>query len=187
MPLPSDFSSPLLLLRENPKAVLEALRMGRIESMDAAGDRITDLHVLYALKSGLLAEAAASFPDPRAHPEILSSRLAHRQYRRRLPGRVCPPGDRLCAAFARDPGRVGPQRRLAGSRRGALAPRHRDPSTLSWRHAAQTALPDRGGGSRRRTPSKERVYCVGGTRRWGRPCFATPVGARGSGSGMRPS
>lgn len=70
MPLPSDFSSPLLLLRENPKAVLEALRMGRIESMDAAGDRITDLHVLYALKSGLLAEAAASFPDPRAHPEI---------------------------------------------------------------------------------------------------------------------
>jgi hypothetical protein len=70
MALPSDFSSPLLLLRENPKAVLEALRMGRIESMDAAGDRITDLHVLYALKSGLLAEAAASFPDPRAHPEI---------------------------------------------------------------------------------------------------------------------
>jgi hypothetical protein len=70
MAIPADFSSPLLLLHENPKAVLEALRQGHIESMDAATDQITDLHVLYALKSGLLAEVAAAFPDPRAHPEI---------------------------------------------------------------------------------------------------------------------
>jgi hypothetical protein len=70
MAISSDFSSPLLLLRENPKVVLEALRQGRIESMDAATDQITDLHVLYALRSGLLAEVATAFPDPRAHPEI---------------------------------------------------------------------------------------------------------------------
>jgi hypothetical protein len=81
MALPSDFSSPLLLLRENPKAVLEALRQGRVECMDAAGDQITDLHLLYALRSGLLAEVAVSFPDPRAHPEIpahvlLTARIA---------------------------------------------------------------------------------------------------------------
>jgi hypothetical protein len=70
MALPSEFSSPLLLLRENPQAVLEALRQGWIESMDAASEQVTDWHVLYALRSGLLAECAAAFPDPRVSPEI---------------------------------------------------------------------------------------------------------------------
>jgi hypothetical protein len=65
-----DFRSPLLFLREHPEAVLSALRQGRVEAMDAAGDQVTDLHLLYALRSGLLAECAASFPDPRVHPEI---------------------------------------------------------------------------------------------------------------------
>jgi hypothetical protein len=70
MALPSDVSSPLLLLRENPQAVLEALRQGWIESMDAASEQVTDWHVLYALRSGLLAECATAFPDPRGNPEI---------------------------------------------------------------------------------------------------------------------
>src|SRR6266516_7327326 len=38
--------------------------------MDAGGDQVTDLHVRYALKSGVLAECAAAFPDPRLGPEI---------------------------------------------------------------------------------------------------------------------
>ena len=70
-----DFRSPLLFLREHPEAVLAALRQGWVEAMDAAGDQVTDLHVLYALRSGLLAECAASFPDPRLNPEIPSAVL----------------------------------------------------------------------------------------------------------------
>jgi hypothetical protein len=67
---PPPFHTPLLFLRENPEAVLAALRQGWVEALDAAGDQVTDLHVLYALKSGLLAECAAAFPDPRLGPEI---------------------------------------------------------------------------------------------------------------------
>src|SRR4051812_47139198 len=65
-----EFMPPLLLLRENPEAVLAALRQGWVDSMESAGDQLTDQHVLYALKSGLLAECAAAFPDPRLDPEI---------------------------------------------------------------------------------------------------------------------
>jgi hypothetical protein len=65
-----DCCSPLLFLRENPEAVLAALRQGWVEAMDAAGDQITDQHVLYALRSGLLGECAHAFPDPRLNPEI---------------------------------------------------------------------------------------------------------------------
>jgi len=70
MGIPTEFASPLLFLHEDPPAVLEALRQGRVESMEAAGDQITDLHLLYALRSGLLAECADAFPDPRVEPEI---------------------------------------------------------------------------------------------------------------------
>jgi hypothetical protein len=70
MGIPTAFASPLLFLRENSPAVMDALRRGRVDSMEAAGDQITDLHVLYALRSGLLAECADAFPDPRVEPEI---------------------------------------------------------------------------------------------------------------------
>ncbi len=70
MAAPHEFSPPLLLLRENPEAVLTALRQGWVDAMDTAGDQLTDLHVLAALKSGLLAECATAFPDPRLDPEI---------------------------------------------------------------------------------------------------------------------
>jgi hypothetical protein len=70
MGIPADFTSPIVLLREHRAAVLDALHQGRVDSIEAATDQITDLHVLYALKSGLLAECADAFPDPRADPEI---------------------------------------------------------------------------------------------------------------------
>jgi hypothetical protein len=70
MGIPATFTSPIVLLRENRAAVLEALHQGRVDSMEAATEEITDWHVLYALKSGLLAECAAAFPDPRLEPEI---------------------------------------------------------------------------------------------------------------------
>lgn len=70
MATPHKFIPPLLLLRENPEVVLAALRQGCVDAMDTAGDQLTDLHVLYGLKSGLFAECAAAFPDPRLDPEI---------------------------------------------------------------------------------------------------------------------
>jgi hypothetical protein len=64
------FTSPLLFLHENPEAVLDALRQGWVDYLGLAGDHVTDEHVRYALQSGLLAEVAAAFPDPRLDPEI---------------------------------------------------------------------------------------------------------------------
>lgn len=64
------FVSPLLFLRENPAAVLSALRQGWVDYLGLAGDQVTDEHVRFALQSGLLGECAAAFPDPRIAPEI---------------------------------------------------------------------------------------------------------------------
>lgn len=66
----TDLPSPLFFLRENPAAVLAALRQGRVEAMDAAGEQVTDEHVLYALRSGLIPACAATFPDPRRLAEV---------------------------------------------------------------------------------------------------------------------
>ncbi len=70
MGIPAEFTSPIVLLREHRAAVLDALHQGRVDSIEAATDEVTDLHVLFALQSGLLAECADAFPDPRADPEI---------------------------------------------------------------------------------------------------------------------
>jgi len=66
-----DFApAPLRFLTENPVAALQRLREGWITALEPGGDYLTDLHLLYALQSGLLAECAAGFPDPRCEPEI---------------------------------------------------------------------------------------------------------------------
>jgi hypothetical protein len=70
MAAPSDFVSPLRFLEENPEAVLAALRQGWVDYWETAADQVTDEHVRFALQSGLLAECAAAFPDPRLNPEI---------------------------------------------------------------------------------------------------------------------
>jgi hypothetical protein len=62
--------TPLRLLTENPTEVLQRLREGWIDYLEGEGDRFTDLHLRAALQSGLLAECAAAFPDPRQEPEI---------------------------------------------------------------------------------------------------------------------
>jgi Transposase DDE domain len=66
----TGFTSPLRLLSQNPEEVLARLRQGYVEYLGFAADQVTDLHVLYALKSGLLEECARAFPDPRLDPEI---------------------------------------------------------------------------------------------------------------------
>src|SRR3954453_13859852 len=66
----TGFDAPLQFYAENPVAVLERLRAGEIDYMGAADDRLTDLHLLAAIKSGLLDEWAAAFPDPRWAQQI---------------------------------------------------------------------------------------------------------------------
>src|SRR2546421_11714918 len=66
----TGFTSPLRLFSENPEEVLRRLRDGYIEYLGGATDQFTDLHVLYALRSGLIEECAAAFPDPRWDPQI---------------------------------------------------------------------------------------------------------------------
>jgi len=66
----TGFDSPLQLYSENPVAVLQRLREGYMDYLGAADDRMTDLHLLAALKSGLLDEWAGAFPDPRFDPQI---------------------------------------------------------------------------------------------------------------------
>ena len=66
----TGFTSPLRLFSENPEEVLARLRDGSIEYLGAAVDEFVDWHLLYALRSGLIDECAAAFPDPRWDPEI---------------------------------------------------------------------------------------------------------------------
>jgi hypothetical protein len=66
----TGFTSPLRLFSENPEEVLQRLRDGYIEYLGGATDQFTDLHVLYALRSGLIDECVAAFPDPRWDPQI---------------------------------------------------------------------------------------------------------------------
>jgi hypothetical protein len=65
-----NWTAPLRLLSENPAEVLKRLREGAIDALEGAHDQFTDLHLLYALKSGLLDDCAAGFPDPRQEPEV---------------------------------------------------------------------------------------------------------------------
>ena len=61
------FTSPLRLFSENPEEVLKRLRDGYIEYLGGATDQFTDLHTLYALRSGLIDACAAdgtSSPSP---------------------------------------------------------------------------------------------------------------------------
>lgn len=66
----TGFTSPLRLFSENPEEVLRRLRDGAIDYLGSAIDQFTDLHMLYALRSGLIDECVATFPDPRCDPQI---------------------------------------------------------------------------------------------------------------------
>ena len=66
----TGFDSPLQWYTENPVEVLRRLRAGEIDYLGEAADRVTDLHLLAAIKAGLLDEWARAFPDPRWEPQI---------------------------------------------------------------------------------------------------------------------
>jgi len=66
----TGFDSPLQWYTENPVEVLKRLRAGSMDYLGTAEDRMTDLHMLAAIRSGLLDEWARAFPDPRFEPQI---------------------------------------------------------------------------------------------------------------------
>jgi hypothetical protein len=70
MALETGFDSPLQWYSENPVQVLKRLRAGYLDYLGAADDRMTDLHLLAAIQSGLLDEWARAFPEPRFEPQI---------------------------------------------------------------------------------------------------------------------
>ena len=58
------------LVARNGEAVRQALERGEFTHLDTASEEITDEFLLFAIKSGLLKQWAAGFPDPRVWAEI---------------------------------------------------------------------------------------------------------------------
>src|SRR6058998_603768 len=176
------FVSPLRFLEENPAAVLAALRQGWVDYWETAVDQVTDEHVRFALQSGLLAECAAAFPDPRLHPEIpllvlLTASVAaafQGEYGLRYSGCALH-SPALLAELGLNAAWLAPGR---GCRAGA--PRTPRSSTAMccascssrWRAAIG-----------RPAGVLERACFAGGMRQWGRRCSAGRTGGSGSGSG----
>src|SRR5437899_2322794 len=64
-------------------AVRQAIELGELVHLETASEELTDEFLLFAIQSGLLAQWANAFPDPRGDPEIsmeviLASHLAAR-------------------------------------------------------------------------------------------------------------
>jgi hypothetical protein len=71
------------LWARNGDAVRQAIELGDLVHLDTASEELTDEFLLFAIRSGLLSQWAAAFPDPRPEPEIgmevlLASHLAAR-------------------------------------------------------------------------------------------------------------
>jgi hypothetical protein len=71
------------LWARNGDAVRQAIEFGELVHLDTASEELTDAFLLFAIQSGLLAQWAEAFPDPRQEPEIgmevlLTSHLAAR-------------------------------------------------------------------------------------------------------------
>jgi len=71
------------LWARNGDAVRQAIELGELVHLETASEELTDEFLLFAIQSGLLAQWANAFPDPRGDPEIsmeviLASHLAAR-------------------------------------------------------------------------------------------------------------
>ena len=63
------------ILKQNPKKVLESLKLGEIERMELSVEQITDEFMIYGLRGGLIDELSDSFPDPREECEITAKQI----------------------------------------------------------------------------------------------------------------
>lgn len=71
------------LWARNGDAVRQAIELGELVHLETASEELTDEFLLFAIQSGLLAQWAEAFPDPRHEPEIsmgviIASHLAAR-------------------------------------------------------------------------------------------------------------
>jgi len=58
------------IIKQNPKQVLDGLKLGEIERIEFAVEQITDEFMIYGLRGGLIDELSNSFSDPRKECEI---------------------------------------------------------------------------------------------------------------------
>jgi len=63
------------IIKQNPKKVLDALKIGEIERIEFAVEQITDEFMIYGLRGGLIDELSNSFPDPRKECEITTKQI----------------------------------------------------------------------------------------------------------------
>ena len=58
------------IIKQDPKKVFDALKLGEIERIELAVEQITDEFMIYGIRGGLIDELSNSFPDPRKECEI---------------------------------------------------------------------------------------------------------------------
>lgn len=63
------------ILTQQPKEVLDKLKLGEIDSIEYGVEQITDEFMIYGLRGGLIDELSKSFPDPRKECEITSKQI----------------------------------------------------------------------------------------------------------------
>jgi len=63
------------ILSQQPKEVLDKLKLGEIDSIEYGVEQITDEFMIYGIRGGLIDELSKSFPDPRKECEITSKQI----------------------------------------------------------------------------------------------------------------
>ena len=58
------------ILNQQPRKVLEKLKLGQVDSIEYGVEQITDEFMIYGLRGGLIDDLSKSFPDPRKECEI---------------------------------------------------------------------------------------------------------------------
>jgi hypothetical protein len=63
------------IMKQEPTKVLDALKIGEIETIEFAVEQITDEFMIYGLRGGLIDKLSNSFPDPRKECEITTKQI----------------------------------------------------------------------------------------------------------------
>ncbi len=63
------------ILIQQPRKVLEKLKLGEVDSIEYGVEQITDEFMIYGLRGGLIDELSKSFPDPRKECEITAKQI----------------------------------------------------------------------------------------------------------------
>ena len=63
------------ILTQQPRKVLDKLKLGDIDSIEYGVEQITDEFMIYGLRGGLIDQLSKSFPDPRKECEITAKQI----------------------------------------------------------------------------------------------------------------